>query len=215
VLTTLSINEYAAKLASSEPAPGGGSAAALSGLLGVSLIEMVINLTVGKEKFASYEEQLTKSKAELARLHVELQLLVDRDAEAYNALMEAYRLPKQTEEEKQTRGAFIQQAVLQAAEIPLWTARTCLEVIEIGKSLLGKVNPHAVSDLMIGALSSHTGVISALLNTAINLPLLKDAEQANALAGEIHLLRTTADEQLAIIRDGVYNESIFHVMKEI
>jgi len=214
LLTKLSITEYASKLASQEPAPGGGSAAALSGLLGACLLEMVINLTLGRKGFAAHAGLLTAKQVELTRLRIELQLLIDRDASAYLALVEAQNLPKTSKEARQARLASIQEAVQQAAEVPLWTARSCLEILEIGKALLGKVNAHAVSDLMVGALASHTGVVGALLNTAVNLPLFKDDQMVNAYSGQIHLLRTAADDLVATIQDQAYAEAPFGVMRD-
>lgn len=209
MLTELSIKNYANKLASKEPAPGGGSAAALSGLLAASLMEMVINLTLGREEFAEYAEVLAGKQQILAGLHATLEQLVDRDAAAFSGVMDAFRLPKDTDEEKSARTAAIQQGYKEAAEVPLETARACLEVLEIGRVLLGKVNSHAVSDLVVGALAGHTGVVGALLNTAINLPFIKDQAYVKALNGQIHLLKITADELAAAIQQGVYQEECF------
>ncbi|MDR3566271.1 MAG: cyclodeaminase/cyclohydrolase family protein [Negativicutes bacterium] len=214
MLSKLSISEFANTLASKEPAPGGGSAAALSGLMGTSLLEMVINLTLGRPEFAAQTELLTEKQTELARLHIELLLLIDRDAAAFLALMDAYKLPKTSDAEKQVRLTAIQDGVKQAAEVPLWTARSCLEVLEIAKSLLGKSNPHAASDLVVGSLASHTGIVGALLNTAINIPLLKDEHLVSAYRGQIHLLRTAADELIAEIQKEVYAGAPFDVMQE-
>lgn len=214
MLTRLSINEYADRLASPEPTPGGGSAAALFGFLGTSLLEMVISLSLGRKDFAAHADLLMEKKAELARLRVELQLLIDRDASAYAALVAAQNLPEASKAERQVRLSSIQEAVQQAAEVPLMTARSCLEVLEIGKALQGKINAHAVSDLLVGAHVSHSGVVGALLNTAINLPLLKDHHLVNAYNGQIHLLRTAADELLAMIEERAYAEAPFGVMRE-
>lgn len=213
MLAALSISEYAAKLSSKDAAPGGGSAAALSGLLGASLLEMVINLTLGRKEFAGHAVLLAEKQAALGRLHVDLKLLVDRDADAFNAVMDAYRLPKESEGEKQARLAAIQEALVQAAEVPLLTARYCLAVMEIAKELLGKVNEHAVSDLMIGALSCHAGVEGALLNTAINIPLIKDAALVAGYKEQVQSLKASADELIGVIRNGVYAEETFTIMQ--
>lgn len=209
MLTELRVTDYADKLASKEAAPGGGSAAALSGLLAASLMEMVINLTLGREEFAQHEELLAERQLILAGLHRELEELVNRDAEAFSGVMDAFKLPKSTDEEKAARTAAIQQGYKEAAEVPLETARACLEVLEIGQGLLGKINSHAVSDLVVGALAAHTGVVGALLNTAINLPSIKDQAYVKALNGQIHLLKTTADELVAAIQKNVYQEECF------
>ena len=214
MLAALSISEYTARLASPEPAPGGGSAAALSGLLGVGLLEMVLNITLGDSKFSNQVEPLAEKQVELAKLHIELKSLIDRDAAAFAALIDAYKLPEAIKTDKQARAVAICEAARLAAEVPLATARFCLEALEIAKALLGKANPQVSGDLLIGALASHTGAIGALLNTAVNLPLLKDRHLISALEGQMHLLRTAADDLIAAIRCQVYAERTFAVMQE-
>jgi formiminotetrahydrofolate cyclodeaminase len=213
LLTELSIRDYTAKLASKEPAPGGGSAAALSGVLAASLMEMVLNLTLGREEFAQYEKQLSEKQIILTGLHRSLDELVDRDAAAFNSVMAAFKLPKGTEEEKTARSAAIQTGYKEAAEIPMETARACLEVLEVGKTLLGKINAHAVSDLVVGALAAHTGVVGALLNTTINLPSIKDEFYVTALKGQVHQLKVTADELVADIQKIVYEDPAFEDLR--
>ncbi|KYZ74744.1 hypothetical protein AXX12_16090 [Anaerosporomusa subterranea] len=213
MLTELSILEFADRLSSEQPAPGGGSAAALNGLTGVCLLEMVINLSLGRDELAQHSELLTAKQRELARLHHELQILIDRDAQAFSGVMTAYKLPKATEDEKQQRKDAVQKAFKQAAEIPLEVARACLEALEIAKALCGKVNPHAVSDLAVGSLSAHAAAIGALLNTAINLPFITDKDLANALDGQVYLLRSSADEQLEAIRTNIYANPIFAALR--
>lgn len=209
MLTELSVTEYAARLGSEEPAPGGGSAAALTGLLGTSLLEMVCNLTIGRPEFSSEEELLASKRQELARIHIDLQLLVDRDAEAFSGVMKALKMTRSTDEEKTRRSAALQTAYHQAAEIPLEIARACLEALEIAKDLQGRVNAHVVSDLAIGSIQAHAGVVGALMNTAINLPALKDKALANALGGQIYLLRSSADELLSSIQAKLYKDELF------
>lgn len=209
MLAKLSIVDYASRLSSQEPAPGGGSAAALCGLTGVCLLEMVINLSLGRPEYAREAELLAAKQSDLARIHIELQLLIDRDAQAFDGVVAAYRLPKATEEEKQLRSDAVQTAYRQAADIPLETARAGLEALEVARSLCGKVNPHAVSDLAIGADSVHTAIIGALLNTAINIPYIKEKTLASALNGQVHLLRSSADDLLSAIHREVYADPVF------
>ncbi|MCX7781614.1 MAG: cyclodeaminase/cyclohydrolase family protein [Negativicutes bacterium] len=209
MLTELTIKDFAVKLASEEPAPGGGSAAALSGLLAVSLMEMVINLTLGRAEYAAYEALLADKQEALKRLHLQMESLIERDAAAFNAVMAAFKLPKASEEEKKARTAAVQRAFREAAEVPLETARACLEALEIGQALLGKVNSHAVSDLVVGALAGHTGVVGALLNTAINLPSIKDEMYVKAVNGQINLLKASADELVQAIQAVVYQDAAF------
>lgn len=213
MLAELSILDFSSQLASAQPTPGGGSAAALSGLTGVCLLEMVINLSIGQNEPRQNRDFLLAKQSELARMHIELQLLIDRDAQAFGGVMAAYQMPKDTAEEKQTRKEAIQNGFRQAAEIPLETARFCLEALEIAKSICGRINPHAVSDLAVGALSIHTGAIGALLNTAINLPSLSDKNLANALDGQVHLLRSSVDELLNEIRSTIYADPMFSALR--
>jgi formiminotetrahydrofolate cyclodeaminase len=213
LLVNLSISQYAAKLASSEPAPGGGSAAALVGLLGASLLEMVIQLSLGRSQVSQYEDLLQSRGKELAQLHKELELLVDRDAEAFLRLMATYKMPSNSVDEKAQRRQAIQQAVAVAAQVPLNIARTSLAVLVIADQLLGKVNTHAVSDLVVGAQACHTGVVGALLNTAVNIPLLQDEELGKSLASDIRHLQSQADQHLAAVKTVVYAEATFGVME--
>ena len=209
MLTELSIVDYTSRLASEQPAPGGGSAAALSGLTGVCLLEMVINLSLPRAELAQYQAVLAAKQKELAALHQVLQALIDRDAQAFSGVMAAYQLPKATDAEKEHRKQVVQQAYRLAAEIPLETAQACLAALEIATTLCGKANPHAVSDLAIGALSLHTAAIGALLNTAINLPFIKDQAVVSSLDGQVRRLRSAADKLAAEITANVYADPVF------
>ena len=215
MLAALSISEFATRIASKEAGPGGGSAAALMGLTGTSLAEMIINLTVGGE-WCKESELLAEKKSELSRLHIELQLLIDRDATAFLKLVAANSMPDISEANRQVRREAIQEAVKEAAEVPLWTARVCLEVMEIIEEILklGAAPEHAVSDLLVGALASHAGTVSALLNTAANLPLLEDAQLASALKGQLILLRNEADNMIANIKEQGFAMKDLVVMRE-
>ncbi len=213
MLVSLPVHEYATQLASQSSTPGGGSAAALAGLLGVSLIEMSLNLTIGKPQYAEHEEFLATRQKALARVHTELTQLIDRDAAAFGAVMAAYKLPKGIEEEKAVRHETIQKTLREAADVPLAIARFSLESLEIGKSLVDKINKQVISDLAVGAQLSQAAVSGALLNTAINLPLLADESLASAMEGQILLLRTAAEDLLAYIQREIYSQEPFTVMQ--
>lgn len=213
MLAALSIHEYAQQLASKASTPGGGSAAALTGLLGVSLIEMSVNLTIGRPEYAEHEELLRARIQELAKVHSRLQQLIDRDAVAFGAVMAAYRMPKASDAEKTDRQEGIQAALKQAAEVPLDIARCSLESLEIGKALLGRINPQVISDLAVGAQTSFAAVTGALLNTSINLPLLTDKTLASAMKGQLLLIRTAAEELLTDIQGHIYSQEPFTVMQ--
>lgn len=209
MLTELTIREYMNRLGSKQPAPGGGSAAALCGLTGVALLEMVIELSAGRTESVSDHEFLTASLTLLASLHQELERLVDQDAAAFSEVIAAYKLPKVTPLEQQTRQAAIQQALSQAAAIPLAIGRACLAALEVARSLCGKVNVHVISDLAVGALAAHSGAAGAVLNTAINLPSLKDRGLAAEFADDMRRIRQTATTLLGQIEAEVYQEPMF------
>ncbi len=214
MLTSLTVGEFAAALASREPAPGGGSAAALSGLLGASLVAMAISLTRGREEFAAHEAALAAGEAELEHLRSDLQSLIDQDAAAFSAVMAAYGLPQTGESERQVRDAAVQAALKEAAAVPLLTACACLEVLKIARTVTGKITPHAAGDLAIGALAGHTGLIGALLNIAANLPALRDESLVRTYAGEIRLLRAAADELAAAVQAQTYGDPTFAVLRQ-
>jgi formiminotetrahydrofolate cyclodeaminase len=169
-----SVQPFFDKLAGATPTPGGGSAAAAAGAMGAALISMVCNLTIGKEKYADAEAQMNDVLARSEALRVELAQLIDEDAEAFNTVMTAFRLPKNTDEEKTTRKEAIQSATKKATLTPLATARACAEVIELGQVAAEKGNANAISDAGAGVALAQAGLKSAALNVLINLPAIKD-----------------------------------------
>ncbi|WP_425059115.1 hypothetical protein SCACP_37810 [Sporomusa carbonis] len=213
MFSSLSINEFAAKLASDDVPPGGGSTAALQGLMAAALLEMSVNYSLKNQKPSANDEVLTAKKADLARLHIELTLLIDRDALALRGLLAAAGLPESTPEAKQAREVAMQKALRQAAEVPLETARACLEVMEIGKTILARVDRLVVSDLVTGVAAAHAGIVGGLLSTTINLKEIHDDSLVSALKGQIYLLRTAADELKAGIEDKVYGSEPFNVLR--
>lgn len=168
-ISDLSLREFLDKLGSDAPAPGGGSAAALSGAMGAALISMVCNLTKGREKYAPYEnliqDSLLKSNA---LIYKQLDTLQD-DNNAYNAVMAAFRLPKNTDEEIKIRKIALRDAYKNAVVPPENCANCCIEIMRMSKSLLNKSNKNAVSDLAVAAAQAYSGLISALENVRINL----------------------------------------------
>ncbi len=211
MLADLTIREFTVALASREPAPGGGSAAALAGLLGASLLAMAINLTRGRQEFSAAEALLVQRQAEVTSLQNELLALIERDADAFKAVVAAQALPAISAADSRRRAA-IDEAIRAAAEVPLMTARACLTVLEITGAVLDKVNPHAVSDLGVGALACHTGLVGALYSTAINLSLLEDEKLVGNYGEQARRLRIAGDEHLAAISGRIAGEATFAVL---
>ena len=171
-----SIKSFLESLASNRPTPGGGSVAALSGALAASLILMVCHLTRDKEKAAPHKQALNKIKEETARLQSELLAAIDKDIEAYQAVITCYRLPKESETDKKKRTEALQAAFVQAVEVPYKTASTCNRLLELCKPVAKIGNPNAISDIAVAAYLADAAVQSALYNVKINCNQIIDVD---------------------------------------
>jgi formiminotetrahydrofolate cyclodeaminase len=169
------INAFLDDLAGSSATPGGGSAAALAGAMGASLVNMVCRLTIGKRRFASDEAELRGVLDEAEGLRRKLAGLADADSQAFDRVMAAYRLPKETQPEQASRQAAIQEALQHAADVPLETASACAQVVNLAHQVVAKINPSAVSDAGAAVLLAEAALQAARLNVAINLSSIEDA----------------------------------------
>lgn len=186
LLMDMTLREYSDVLASNEPAPGGGSTAALSGVLGAALTMMVVSLSVGKKNYESLDENIKdkfmKEAENVKAIQKELSGLVDEDTKAFNKFMAAMKLPKDSEEQKQLRMEKMQEASLYALEVPLKTAEKCFALLNNQKTIARCGNRNAVSDVGVGALLALSGLEGAILNVNINLPGIAD----EAIRSEAH-----------------------------
>ena len=173
-LTEKPIKSFLDELASSAPAPGGGSVAALSGALGAALISMVGNLTIGKEKYASVQEEISELLEKSERLRKELTELLEADVRAYTELSQTMKMPRDTEEQKKTREKAMDKALKAATNVPMQIAEACVAVMELCRPAAEKGNINAVSDVGVGMLMAEAGLRSAALNVLINLGWIKD-----------------------------------------
>ncbi len=173
-LVDLTVKDYLDVLKSDAPAPGGGSVSALSAAQGIALVAMVSDLTIGKEKYADFEEGCRKAKEEAISLYEKLVASIDRDTEAFNLVSAAFKLPKDTDENKAKRSKAIADATLVATEVPFETLTLCMEGLKVTETIVGKSNPNAASDLGVAALNLLAGIKGAWLNVKINLPGVKD-----------------------------------------
>jgi formiminotetrahydrofolate cyclodeaminase len=162
-------------LAGSSATPGGGSAAALAGAMGAGLVSMVCRLTIGKRRFANAEEELRGVLDEVERLRRQLIDLANADSRAFEQVMAAYRLPKETQPEQTFRKASIQEALQKAADVPLATVIACARVAKLGHQVISKINPSAVSDAGAAVLLAEAGLQGAQLNVVINLSSIEDS----------------------------------------
>ncbi|MCL2855902.1 MAG: cyclodeaminase/cyclohydrolase family protein [Defluviitaleaceae bacterium] len=173
-LVNLSVADFMAKLASKEPTPGGGSAAALSGVMGISLVQMVASLTLGRKKYADHEGLMNDILAASTTLHLDLLNAIDIDSDAYNQVSAAFGMPKETDEEKAARSAKIQEATIIATKSPFDILTKCLDGLKLAHKAIGKSNTNAASDLGVAATNLLAGVSGAWMNILINLPGIKD-----------------------------------------
>ena len=172
----LTLGDFSDLLASNAPAPGGGAVAALSGATGVALIMMVANLTVGKKRYAEYEEENQEALTACAPLLEGMKAGIDEDKDAFTLVSNAYAMSKETDEEKQARKDAIAEASVGAAEAPLRVIRQAAEAIVICRNLIGRSNPNLVSDLYVAALELQAATSAALMNVEANLPSIRDEE---------------------------------------
>lgn len=184
----LMIKDYIEKLSSKEPIPGGGSVAALTGSLATSLTSMTFNLTIGKSSFEKYDENkkeiIYNALNKVKNYNEELLQIMDKDGEAFLNLMEAFKFPKKTEEEKLKRRESIQEGYKKALEVPFNLAKKCIEIYEY-VLIAGKYgNKNLISDTGMAAILLHNTVESALLNVKINLNGIKDEKQKNDIKRE-------------------------------
>ena len=177
-LAELKTAEFVDLLASDAPAPGGGSAAALEGALGAALTAMVCGLTVGKKKYAEFEELAQSAQAKALDLKARFVDVMDRDTEAFNVVSAAFGMPKATDEEKAARSAAIQKGLEGCTKTPFEMMELAAETLELTASILGKSNDSAASDLGVSALSLRAAIQGAWLNVLINIGSLKNKELA-------------------------------------
>lgn len=175
MLYDLPIRTFIDRLASSEPAPGGGATAALNGAQGAALVSMVCNLTIGREKYTDCEAEMIEIRKESEQLRALLTDLIHEDSTAFDGVMAAYRMPKVTPEEKTARSAAIQEGLKQATYVPLRTLQACVAVLQLTPTVIAKGNFNAASDGGAGMLAAHAGMMTAALNIRINLNAIKDS----------------------------------------
>jgi len=170
------VAQFLDELASSAPAPGGGSGAALAGALGAALASMVCNLTVGKPKYADVQEEIQRLLAQTEALRARLTNLIEQDIAVYYKLSACYKMPRDTDEQKAARTAAIQKVLLEATAVPMSIAEACVGVLQLCTPIAEKGNVGAVSDAGVAALFAEAALRSAALNVLINLAAIKDAD---------------------------------------
>ena len=181
--------------------PGGGSVSALAGSLGAALVEMVINLTTGKKGFEGKEAELKRIREEAHSYREALTGTIAEDSLAYQSVMNAFLLPKKTEEEKGKRKEEIQRALKKAADPPLFTTATSLKVMKLCQEAVEKGNPNAISDAAVGALLADAAMGGGIFNVLINLSALEDKHFVEKMKKELNRLEAEGEA----IKRGILN----------
>jgi glutamate formiminotransferase/formiminotetrahydrofolate cyclodeaminase len=174
-LVNQKVTDFVDEVSRDTPAPGGGSIAALAGAMGAALASMVANLSVGKGEFDPQYENLCALADEAQRVKDELLSGVDADTAAFNKVLEAMRLPKDTFEQKEARAAALSAGYKAAAKVPLRTAELCNHALQLCRRAAQIGNDAVMSDVGVGALMAFAGLQSAMYNVRINLPQIEDS----------------------------------------
>jgi len=193
-LVSETVQDYCKRLASCEPTPGGGSAAAVAGALAAASAAMAANFTVGKKKFADVQEDIERILEVLNTRQQRLLELADADAEAYSKVGAAYGMPRETDEQKQARQRAIQEALMAAAEVPMGVVEACAAFIGLLPELADKCNPNLISDVGVGAELGLAALRAAQLNVEVNLALIKDEDYNSQKRRRLSQLATEAGE---------------------
>ena len=198
-LLDMTLLAFAEETASESPAPGGGSVAAYASTMGVALATMVANLSAHKrgwdERWAAFSMVAERG----VQLQVQLAALVDADTAAFNQIMEAYGLPKATENQKKVRHEAIQDATRHAIEIPMQVARLSMQAMEVASEMASIGNPNSITDAGVGAMAIRTGVKGAILNARVNLADLEDVDFAKRVRVECQELWSACDAAEAAV----------------
>ena len=204
MLTEKTVTKFIDELASNSPAPGGGSVAALAGSLGTALTSMVCNLTIGKKKYIDVEHEMKSIVLKSEELRRTFATLIDQDTDAFNKVMEAFGLPKESENQKALRTAAIQAATKEAALVPLRVMKHVVDGLALAKIVAEKGNANSISDAGVSALMLHAAAEGATLNVQINLNSITDQEFVGWRTDEVVSLQRTcrmmAEEIMQIVR---------------
>lgn len=193
------------ELASKSPTPGGGSAAAIMGAMGAALVSMVCNLTVGKKNYQAVEGEMRAMLEQAEALRTRLTDLMHADIEAFNQVMGAYGLPKETEAQQQVRSRAIQDALKTATEVPLECARACAEIVSLSKTAAELGNRNVVSDAGAAVAAGYAALRCSALNVYVNVGSIKDEAFVASCLAEL--------DQLLASADGL-NEAVYSMVKD-
>lgn len=176
---------FAEKLASKDAVPGGGGAAALVGAIGTALASMVVNLTLGKKKYAEFEDVNKEIMTKAQKLQDDLLEMVDLDAEHFLPLSVAYGMPKETEEERALKEETLEKCLIQACQVPVDIVKKSYEAILLHEELVDKGSKLAISDVGVGVQCLRAALISGWINVVININMIKSEEYVAQINAEV------------------------------
>lgn len=202
-LQDLTIKEFLEKTYGKDPVPGGGSVSALCGALAASLGEMVTALTIGRKKYLSVEQEMLEYAPQMELARRKFLDFIDEDAEAYQLVFNAFKLPKETEEEQKLRNEEIQKSTLHAALVPLKVAETAVNIMGTIFEIGSKGNRNAVTDACVAMMCARTAALGAILNVRINLAGLDDKDKVQELENKCMALQDEAQVKEASLLDTV------------
>ena len=185
--------DFVAVTASKEPTPGGGAIAALTAATGAALAEMVANLTFGKKGYEAVQTEMEELQAKAEAIRERMLELSQADADVFNIFMDALGLPKNTDEEKATRTAAIQQAYKDAAMVPFEIGELAYQIFDLAELASRKGNQNLITDGIIAAINARAAVKSAFLNVRINLSGIKDESFVAELISKMHVIEKDLD----------------------
>ena len=210
-LVELDVLKFLDVVDSNSPAPGGGSVSALASSLGTSLARMVAHLSFGKKKYEALSDDV-KAKFvanfdELLKIKNELNDLIDRDSEAYNTVMAAYKLPKETDEEKAARNTEIQKSLKYAIQTPYDIVVLSGKAISLLGEILANGNQNAITDIGVGTMLLMVGLEGGILNVKVNLTSIEDAAYVEKITKEIYEIKAVAEKEKERIM-GIVNSAL-------
>jgi formiminotetrahydrofolate cyclodeaminase len=183
--TELTVSEFLERIASAEPVPGGGSVAALGAALAASLTEMVANLTIGKKGYEACEADMRDLSDQARSYRNTFTEAMDRDSDAYQSVLAAYKRPKETETDKALRRQAVQDALKIAAAVPLNVGKDALVILEKAAKAVEDGNRNAVTDGAVGAMMARTAGLAALYNVSVNLLSITDEAFVSEMSGQV------------------------------
>ena len=194
-LHSVSVLKFIQDLGSSAPAPGGGSVAAMNGATAAALLEMVANLTLGNAKYEAVHEEMRGIQEAMCAVKEEFVHYINKDSAAFMELMDSFKLPKDTEEEKTHRKEEIQRTTKQAALVPFEIGKLAYSLLSVAETVILRGNANAITDGMIAVINARAAIKSAFLNVKINLGSIQDAEFVKDLADAMDEMESGLDAE--------------------